>query len=49
MDSDRDGMPDSWERDKGLDPGNAADASQYKLHKSYTNIEVWLNSIVNLK
>jgi len=49
MDSDSDGMPDSWEKNKGLDPKNPADASEYKLHNSYTNIEVYLNSFVNLK
>ncbi|MBF9255056.1 pectate lyase [Pontibacter sp. 172403-2] len=45
-DSDQDGMPDAWEQTHGLNPGNAADATQYKLSKQYTNLEVYLNSIV---
>jgi pectate lyase len=44
VDSDKDGMPDEWERKNGLDPARA-DASEYKLHKHYTNIEVYLNSL----
>ncbi len=48
-DSDGDGMPDEYERKKGLNPNNAADASQYSKSKSgYTNIEEYLNSIVPL-
>jgi pectate lyase len=46
MDSDKDGMPDDWEKNHGLDPNNAADASANKLSKSYTNIEVYLNGIL---
>ena len=45
-DKDKDGMPDDWEVKKGLDPADATDASQYKLDKKYTNIEVYLNSLV---
>ena len=45
-DSDSDGMPDAWERDNGLNAGSAADAAEYKLHKQYTNIEVYINSLV---
>jgi hypothetical protein len=44
-DSDNDGMPDEWERVKNLDPNNAADASQISLHKIYSNIEVYINSL----
>lgn len=44
-DSDGDGMPDSWEKQKGLDPADAKDAATLKLHPFYTNIEVYLNSI----
>jgi len=43
-DSDKDGMPDDWEKAKGLDANNAADANQFALNKSYTNLEVYLNS-----
>jgi len=46
-DSDKDGMPDDWEAKNGLNPNDASDASTLKLHKSYTNIEVYINSLVN--
>lgn len=45
-DSDGDGMPDAWERRHGLNPQNASDASAYTLDKGYTNIEIYLNSLV---
>ena len=28
------------------DAADAADASQYRLHKQYTNIEVYINSLI---
>jgi pectate lyase len=46
-DSDNDGMPDEWEKKNGLNPNDASDASAYTLSKSYTNIEVYINSLVN--
>lgn len=45
-DSDGDGMPDQWERRHGLNPSDASDASDYTLDKGYTNIEVYLNSLL---
>ena len=45
-DSDNDGMPDDYEVKHGLNPKNAADASQYKTKGGYTNIEEYLNSLV---
>ena len=45
-DTDKDGMPDEWEKKHGLNPNDPADASQNKLDKHYTNIEVYINSIV---
>lgn len=45
-DSDNDGIPDEWETKNGLNANDASDASAYKLDKFYTNIEVYLNSIV---
>jgi pectate lyase len=45
-DSDNDGMPDQWEEKNGLDQHNGSDASGYKLDKNYTNIEVYINSLV---
>lgn len=47
LDSDGDGMPDTWEIAHGLNPKNASDGNLYNLNKDYTNVEVYLNSIVN--
>lgn len=47
-DTDRDGMPDAWERSKGLNPSDATDANGYKLDKQYTNIEVYINSLLEV-
>ncbi|MEN0052850.1 MAG: polysaccharide lyase [Mucilaginibacter sp.] len=49
-DSDNDGMPDDYELKHALNPKNAADASLYpKNGGGYTNIEIYLNSLVPLK
>ena len=45
-DTDRDGMPDEWEIKNGLNPKDAADAAGFKLNKSYTNVEVYLNGLL---
>ncbi|HEV8286034.1 MAG TPA: pectate lyase [Chitinophagaceae bacterium] len=45
-DSDADGMPDDWEKKNGLNPNDANDASIFKLDKNYTNIEVYINSLI---
>jgi pectate lyase len=45
-DSDKDGMPDEWETKNGLNASNAGDASSKKLHDHYTNVEVYINSII---
>lgn len=45
-DVDADGMPDVWERRNGLNPFDPNDASAYSLSKSYTNIELYINSLV---
>lgn len=45
-DSDGDGMPDEWETSKGLNPNDKSDGSKYNLDKNYTNLEVYLNSLV---
>jgi pectate lyase len=45
-DTDRDGMPDAWEKAKGLNVSRA-DAGDYKLSKQYTNLEVYINSLVD--
>ncbi len=45
-DTDKDGMPDKWEKENGLNMNDAKDAAVYKLDKSYTNVEVYLNRMV---
>ena len=42
-DSDRDGMPDSWERRHGLNPSEAADRNADNDRDGYTNLEEYLN------
>ncbi len=49
VDSDLDGMPDEWERENDLNPHDDADAAGYKLDKYYTNIEVYINSLLKAK
>jgi hypothetical protein len=44
-DTDNDGMPDDWETQKGLDP-KKDDSAANNLHETYTNIEVYVNLIV---
>ena len=45
-DIDRDGMPDEWEDANGLDKNSADDGKLYTLDKNYTNLEIYLNSLV---
>ena len=47
IDSDGDGMPDEWEKQHNLDPNNSSDGGKYGLNKEYTNLEVYLNELVN--
>lgn len=44
-DTDGDGMPDAWETANGLNP-KSDDSALYGLSTSYTNIEVYINSLV---
>ena len=45
-DTDGDGIPDKWETANGLNPKSKADGAKYTLSKTYTNLEVYLNSLV---
>ena len=45
-DSDKDGMPDSWEDTNGLDRNDPADAKLTTVDGTYPNLEVYLNSLV---
>lgn len=48
VDSDKDGIPDEWEFKHNLDPFNPDDGNDMnKIHKGYTNLEVYLNGIVS--
>ena len=48
FDTDKDGIPDEWEKANGLNPNDASDAITYSLDEKsyYTNIEVYANSLV---
>ena len=45
-DSDSDGMPDAWEIANDLNEYNSNDRNYYDLHSDFTNLEVYLNSLV---
>ena len=44
-DSDRDGLPDIWEKERGLNANDPADANATQ-NDGYTNLEHYLNSLV---
>lgn len=46
VDTDQDGMPDEWETKNKLNPKDGTDAGKYDVNKAYTNLEVYLNSLV---
>ena len=46
VDNDKDGIPDDWEVKNGLNATDASDASKISSHSFYTNIEVYINSIL---
>ena len=45
-DRDGDGMPDDWERTRGLDPDDPADGSRIDPRTGITALEAYLNSLV---
>jgi len=45
-DTDRDGMPDTWEKSHGLNPTDPSDKSKDLTGDGYTNLEKYLNSLV---
>ncbi|MBN1127819.1 MAG: hypothetical protein JXA71_02460, partial [Chitinispirillaceae bacterium] len=50
VDSDKDGMPDAWERTHALDPNNAGDHKATTLSaEGYTNIEMYVNELAGDK
>jgi len=46
VDSDRDGIPDTWETAHGLNPNRPDDGNSCSLDPTYTNLEVYLNDLV---
>ena len=45
VDTDHDGMPDSWEQSHGLNPNNPADRNRVGTD-GFTELERYLNSLV---
>ena len=48
-DSDRDGMPDNWEKAQGLNPTDAGDRNGDRNRDGYTNLEEYLADCAELK
>ncbi|GGF11717.1 pectate lyase family protein [Hymenobacter cavernae] len=49
QDTDKDGMPDDWEKKHGLNPKDASDATKDRDKDGYSNIEEFLNSAVDIQ
>lgn len=47
VDTDADGMPDSWESARALNPASAADATADRDGDGYTNVEEYVNSLAS--
>lgn len=48
VDTDRDGMPDYWEVQQGLDPNDPSDANKLAVGKDgFTHLDIYLASLVN--
>lgn len=47
LDTDRDGMPDLWERQRGLNPADASDGPRVDPFTGYTELELYLASLVS--
>lgn len=45
VDSDKDGMPDAWEKKYGLNPNDYSDCKADNNNDGYTNIESYINGI----
>ena len=46
-DADKDGIPDKWEISNELNSNDASDGNAFTLNNNYTNLEVYLNSLVD--
>ena len=38
-------MPDAWEKDRGLNPGDASDGAKDRDGDGYTNVEEYINGL----
>lgn len=47
QDSDENGVPSEWETTNGLNPSDGSDGNKHNLSKEYTNLEVYLSSLIN--
>jgi len=47
LDTDHDGMPDDWEKTCNLDARNPDDGASDRDHDGYTNVEEYLNALVD--
>jgi hypothetical protein len=45
VDTDHDGMPDEWEKARGLNPNDPTDRNGVRDGDGYTNLEKYLNSL----
>lgn len=48
FDTDRDGMPDDWEIEKGLNPNNTEDRNEDTDANGFTNLEEYLNMLIHV-
>jgi pectate lyase len=48
-DTDRDGMPDTWEIQNGLDPNNPEDRNDDRNSDGYTNLEEYLEAAISME
>lgn len=48
LDTDKDGMPDSWETVRGLDPYDPSDGCLDRDSDGYTNVEEFLNGLMSV-
>jgi hypothetical protein len=46
VDTDQDGMPDSWEREQGLAPAEPSDRNGDQDQDGFTNLEEYINGLV---
>lgn len=47
-DSDNDGIPDTWEKKRGLNPNDASDSKADRDGDGYTNVEEYFNAFVTI-